>query len=130
MLKILKYVMTLLIVAATMLVLAQHWAYNISHSATSGIQQHHDNSNDQPLLLSFEQLLPPFVNDEGAVVRHVEAPTHLNTRTHSDNDDFRVAHTCQITHQQLAKSKAENQLRQSHRERAGFYLYELCKLLI
>lgn len=122
--------MNFLLVVATVLILAQHWAYSSSYTAEAELHTHYDNSHDQPLLLSFEQLLPPFVNNEGAGIRHAESSPNVNTRIQSSNDDFRVAHSCQITHQQLATSKVEYQLRQSHRERAGFYIYELCKLLI
>lgn len=129
MLKVLKYIMTLLSVAATMLVLTQVSAYSSdfrsSSESTSAASGH-----DEPLVTAFEQLLPPFVNNEGAGVRQIESPSNTNTRILNDNDDFRVAYTCIITHQKLVKSSVEYRLRLSHREQAGFYIYELRKLLI
>ena len=122
--------MTLLTVTVTMLVLAQVSAYSTGLFSTSASSGSTGTEHDHPLVVAFEQLLPPFVNNEGAGVRQIESPSNTNTRILNDNDDFRVAYTCIITHQKLVNSSVEYRLRLSHREQAGFYIYELRKLLI
>lgn len=126
MLKSLKYFMTLLTVTATLLVLTQLSNY----SGEPGTQQQQSTAHDEPLVAAFEQLLPPFVNNLGSGVRQVEPPTNTNTRILTDTDDFRVAHACTLTHQQLVHNSYTYRRQLSQREQAGFYIYELCKLLI
>lgn len=122
--------MTLLTVTVTMLVLAQVSAYSTGLFSTSASSGSTGTEHDQPLVVAFEQLLPPFVNNEGAGVRQVEPPANTNTRILNDNDDFRIAHSCVMTHQLLVQRTAEYRLRLAQREQAGFYIVELRKLLI
>jgi len=126
MLKSLKYFMTLLTVTATLLVLTQLSNY----SGEPGTQQQQSTTHDEPLVAAFEQLLPPFVNNLSSGVRQVEPPTNTNTRILTDSDEFRVAHACTLTHQQLTQNTYTYRRQLSQREQVGFYIYELCKLLI
>ena len=126
MLKFLKYVISLLTVTATLLVLTQVSTYTEELNP----QQKQSTTHDEPLVAAFEQLLPPFVNNLGSGVRQVESPTNTNTRILTDSDEFRVAHACTLTHQQLTQNTYTYRRQLSQREQVGFYIYELCKLLI
>lgn len=84
----------------------------------------------QELLTTFEQLLPPFINNEGPGVRQVEPPPGSASRVPSNTHFFRSLHTCQLTHQLLSTTRVSFLRQLSERENEGFYLYELCKLLI
>lgn len=130
MLKFLKYITTLLTVTATLLVLTQASLYSGESAHDTGDHRQQSTSHDEPLVVAFEQLLPPFLNNAGSGVRQVEPPTNTNTRILTDNDDFRVAHSCGLTHRQLAQNNIVYRFRLAQREQAGFYIYELCKLLI
>jgi hypothetical protein len=131
MLKFLKYITLVLSVTATLLVLTQASLYSDKLDPVAGEQQQ-STSHDEPLVVAFEQLLPPFLNNSGSGVRQVEPPanTNTNTRILTDNDDFRVAYSCGLTHRKLAQNNISTSFRLAQREQAGFYIYELCKLLI
>ena len=101
-----------------------------SQQNTTDEQSAQQCSEDEPLIVSIDQLLPPFLNSEGPGVRPVEPPPGPTTRILSDNDEFRLAHSGQLIAQQLAHSRTAYLLHLTQREQAGFYLYELCKLLI
>lgn len=132
--KTLTHTIKWLTVATTLLLLVQLHLYVASTDVQSGeskpIQTDENSAADEPLIVSIDQLLPPFVNGEGPGVRPVEPPVGQTTRILSDNDEFRLAHSCQLIAQQLAHSRIAYLLHLTQREQAGFYLYELCKLLI
>lgn len=132
MLKFLKYITALLSVTATLLVLTQASLYSDKLAPVTGELRQHSTLPDEPLVAAFEQLLPPFLNNAGSGVRQVEPPSNTNTNTRilTDNDDFRVAHSCGLTHRRLAQNNIISSFRLAQREQAGFYIYELCKLLI
>lgn len=132
MLKFLKYITALLSVIATLLVLTQASLYSDKLAPVTGELRQHSTLPDEPLVAAFEQLLPPFLNNAGSGVRQVEPPSNTNTNTRilTDNDDFRVAHSCGVTHRRLAQNDIISSFRLAQREQAGFYIYELCKLLI
>lgn len=91
------------------------------------IAEHCDNTS---ITSSFEQFLPPFLNNDGSGVRHVESAPSASSRIISESNELRAFHACQQAHQQLGVTHTRFLLRQSQREQQGFYLYELCKLLI
>ncbi len=101
-----------------------------SQQSTTDEQSAQQCAEDEPLIVSIDQLLPPFANSEGPGVRPVEPPPGPTTRILSDNDELRLAHSGQLIAQQLAHSRIAYLLHLTQREQAGFYLYELCKLLI
>jgi len=127
--KELKYILSVLTVTAGIWLLAQ-----LPVSAWSDYQQHASatlsHTADEPLIAQFEQLLPPFLNSEGPGVKQVEPLNGSGFRILNENYEFRNQHACQMTHLQLEILR-QNFLHQlADREKEGFYLYELCKLLI
>lgn len=125
-----------LTVATTLLLLVQLHLYVASSDfqapeSKSILSNENSNTDDEPLIVSIEQLLPPLVNGEGPGVRPVEPPIGQTTRILSDdNNDFRLAHSCQLVAGRLALSRNTYLLHLTQLEQAGFYLYELRKLLI
>lgn len=126
--KTLHYLISLLTVTATLLLLTQTVVFSKVNFPTGDSTT--ETAGDTPLLLAFEQLTPPLLNGEGSGVRQVEPPAQSGTRILTDNNDFRIAQSSLIIRRQLAQSKLSYTLHLSQREQAGFYIYELCKLLI
>lgn len=124
----------LMVVTALLLLVQLHFYVSIPELPTGEsetIQSSESSSEDEPLIVSIDQLLPPFVNSEGPGVRPVEPPIGQTTRILSDdNNDFRLAHSCQLVAGRLALSRNTYLLHLTQLEQAGFYLYELRKLLI
>ncbi len=78
----------------------------------------------------YEQLLPPSANKEESADRQLEQSGSTSFRLLTNDSSFRIIHANQLTHQLLIKLDANSLLLLSQHEKAGFYLYELCKLLI
>jgi hypothetical protein len=79
---------------------------------------------------SYEQLLPPQTNTEGAGERQLEQSGSSGFRTLSDDAPSRILHFNQLSHLFFLNQDINYLVILSQREKKGYYLYQLCKLLI